>query len=267
MNKVISLLIVVLLNISIVSAKRVVSLAPFITHAIYELNQQHQLVGCTQFCLIDKKDSIVIVADALNANVERIVALKPDLVIAGELTHPNIVKAIEMMGITCEHWRQPGDFEGMCRQLQQLSESLGCRSRADSIIEQCSRRLSVINNRVFSDLVPKIFIQVGANPLYTIMEDTFMADFIRKLHGTNISASLKSGQISSEFVLKSNPDVILITTMGGIGNQEQQRWMDYSTLKASRNRKIFLIDEYDLCSPTPITFINTLEKLYKLIYE
>lgn len=267
MKKIIYILCIVLAITNIAYGKRVISLAPSITQAIYELNQQTQLVGCTQYCKTEAEDSITIVADAIQANIERIVLLKPDIVIASQLTHPKIIKTLESMGITCFHWFQPIDFNDVCEQFLQIAVYLNCEQEANRIISDCKERLFRLQERSYPLDPLKMFIQVGANPLYTILDNTFTADYIKQMHGVNISSKLKHGQISAEHVLLQNPDIIIITTMGGLGQKEVEYWQGFSTLKAAQNQKIFLMDEYEICCPTPIRMITTLEKLYSKIYE
>ena len=55
--------------------------------------------------------------------------------------------------------------------------------------------------------------------------------------------------------------------MGIVGNEEKNVWESYSTLNAARNKKIFIIDSNDACTPTPVTFVKTLERVINLIYS
>ncbi|MGL5682462.1 MAG: ABC transporter substrate-binding protein [Marinifilaceae bacterium] len=246
-------------------AQKVVSLAPNITHMLIELGEEENIVGCTKYCITQR--DIPRVADALNANVERIAALKPDYVLAGGLTHPRIVASIEKMGIKCVHMKQPDSFDEMCEQMLQIGNYLGCEAKANALNKECNERLSKLSFTKGMDKKKRMFLQLNTNPLYTILGDSFLDDFINKLGGESVSRNLKSGQISVEFVLNANPDVIIVTTMGGLGQSEVDRWKKYGMLKAVKAKKVFLVDEYALCSPTPLTFIKTLEHLYQFIYE
>ncbi len=246
---------------------RVVSLAPFITNSIYLLGGEKQLAGCTQYCLTGVKGGVPVVADAVNVNIEQIVSLKPDLVIAGELTHPRIIEAIRKMGIKTVHWYQPESFDEICTQLLELGRYLGKTELAERYIKESRERLAHIRAGIPSGRPLKMFLQVGANPLYTVLKNTFMDDYIVQLRGENIAAGLKTGVVSKEFVLLQNPDVMILTSMGMVGEDERREWMKYRMINAVKNGKVFLIDEYELCCPTPVTFVNALEKLAGQIYD
>ena len=76
------------LIISAQQATRVISLAPSITKNIYSLGAQSKLVGCTSYCKTNKSDNIKVIGNALQINMEQLVSLKPDLVLAMGLTSP-----------------------------------------------------------------------------------------------------------------------------------------------------------------------------------
>ena len=71
--------------------------------------------------------------------------------------------------------------------------------------------------------------------------------------------------ISKEFVLLQNPDIIFIVGMGIVGENEISKWQEINSLNAVKNDKLFPLDDY-ICSPTPITFVETVEELIKLLY-
>ena len=101
---------------------RIVSLAASITQNLYLIGANEELVGCTRFCLTNPEDKIPVVADAVNVNLEKIVALQPDLVVAGGLTSPKTLEALERMGIQSIRLNQPKDFEEICGQCLKLGE-------------------------------------------------------------------------------------------------------------------------------------------------
>lgn len=82
--------------------KRIVTLAPSFTQSIYYLGAQDNLVGCTSYCDVAKDDNKEIVASAIKANIEKIISLKPDLVLASGLTNPKDTELLRKMGIKVE---------------------------------------------------------------------------------------------------------------------------------------------------------------------
>lgn len=78
--------------------KRIVSLAASITQNLYLLGANEDIVGCTRFCITEPTDSIPVVADAVSVNMEKIVALQPDIVLASGLTIPESTRGIQTHG-------------------------------------------------------------------------------------------------------------------------------------------------------------------------
>ena len=108
-----------------------------------------------------------------------------------------------------------------------------------------------------------LFRSIGANPLFTVLENTFMDDFITFFGGRNIATGLRRGTLNREFVLQSNPDVIIIMEMGIAGEQEKKIWENYPFLNAVKNNRIFFIDADIASSANPPDFLKTLEAIAK----
>jgi iron complex transport system substrate-binding protein len=113
---------------------------------------------------------------------------------------------------------------------------------------------------------PKIFFQIGANPLFTVVPNTFMQDFIDYAGCVNIASDLKIGSINRETVLVRDPDVIMVLMMGSVRKEEKQKWEAYKNLKAVKDNQVFMIDDEKTCSPTPELFVEALDEIIGLIY-
>lgn len=238
--------------------KRIVSLAPSITNNLYLLGIQERIVGRTQYCTIADRENIPVIADAVNVNIEKIVSLQPDIVIASGLTHPRIISALQKMGIRTLHWHQPKDFNEICSQLEELGNLCGKSDLAARYVRESRERLAKIKKTIPET---KIFMEQGANPLFTVLPDSFMNDYMVLLGGKNICNDLTSGFISRETVLLRNPDIIIVVSMGEVGHQEIEAWKKYTTINAVNNNQLYTINADEACTPTPVTFVDALEKL------
>ena len=248
--------------------KRIISLAPSITKSLYLLEAEELLVGCTSFCLLDQAEDAQIVASAIKVNLEKAILLEPDLVIASSLTNPETLKAFEKSGIEILMLPYSKSFNDLCSQLQLLGEKIGKKALADEIVVSSKQKIEVLKKQVpRSDKKPKLFLQIGANPLFTAVPNTFLQDFIDFSGGENIANDLKIGSISREKVLVSNPDVIFILLMGTLSADEKQTWQRYKNMSAVKNNKIFVMDQEKTCSPTPILFVEALEEMIDKIYS
>lgn len=245
--------------------KRIVSLAASITQNLYLLEANEQIVGCTRFCITDPADSIPVVADAVSVNMEKIAALQPDIVLTGGLTPPKVLQGLERLGIKTQRLDQPKDFEEICRQFIILGEISGKKAKAESTVQECKARLANVKKSIKADKPLKIFMEIGCNPLYTALPGSFMHDYIRQTGGMNIAQELNNATISKEYVLLQNPDAIFVVGMGNVGKDEVDKWKEIKSLNAVKNNKIFLFDDY-ICSPTPVTFVETVEDICKRLY-
>jgi iron complex transport system substrate-binding protein len=114
-----------------------------------------------------------------------------------------------------------------------------------------------------------VFWQIGAMPLYTLGNKSFINDYnyytkTKNLYG---DINLKYFSVDIENVLERNPDIIIIINMGYLGIKEKEIWQKYKLLNAVKNNKIFVLDEKDLFMLTPLTFSKSVEILINIIYR
>jgi iron complex transport system substrate-binding protein len=238
---------------------RVVSLAPSITKNIYYLNAQSSLVGCTSYCTIAKDDGKTVVASPVTVNIEKVIGLHPDLVIASTITNPEYIEMLKKFNIQVEVLTTPKSFEAICIQFVEMGKLLGKEESARTIVSSIKKELDEIKSKNSSRSPKKIFIQIGAAPLYAVIPNTFMNDYILFANAVNVAEDLTKGTVSRETVITRNPDYIFIVTMGIIGEKEKKIWESFKGLNAVKNNKIFIIDSDLACTPTPQTFLKTMK--------
>lgn len=247
--------------------KRIISLAPSLTKSLYMLGAQDLLVGCTSFCTLKDPKDAEVVATAVKVNLEKAMLLKPDLVLTSSLTNPETKRSFENMGVEVMSFPYPKSYDEMCRYLLRLGEKIGRKELAEQLVKQSRERLAKVMATVpKSGKKPRVFMQIGANPLFTVVPKTFMQDFINFSGCENIAADLSIGSITREGVLVRNPDVIFVILMGSLSADEKEKWESYKSLNAVKNKKIFVLDSEKTCSPTPLDFTDALEQMIGLIY-
>ncbi|MFH1753023.1 MAG: cobalamide ABC transporter substrate-binding protein, partial [Candidatus Omnitrophota bacterium] len=112
----------------------------------------------------------------------------------------------------------------------------------------------------------RVFVQIGTKPLFAASTDSFINSIVEFAGGTNIASGSKSGLYSREKVVKEDPDVILIATMGLIGESEKKAWENYRTIKAVKESGIHIVDQYKFCCATPGNFVSALEDTVEILY-
>lgn len=247
-------------------AKRVVSLAPSITENLYLIGAQNLLAGCTSYCDVAVADGKAVVGSTIDINAEKIFSLKPDLVLAMELTKPQDIQTLKKLGIRVEIIPTPDDFEEICEQALYLGKLTGTEQKATEVIGEIRKKVYEIKQLSSGKTKKqKVFFQIGANPIFSVLENTFMNDFMLFTNSENIANGLKRGTLNRESVLVKNPDVIIIASMGGFGKEEMQVWKNYPEINAVKNNRVFLIPSETSCSPTPSNFLSALTDVYQFL--
>ena len=249
------------------SPQRIISLVPSITEQLYLLGVEDKLIGCTVYCQrppeAKKKEKVGTV---IEVNLEKIVSLKPDLVLATSLTNLKATKKLKSIGINLVSFPPPKNFSEICRQFLKLAKLVGKEKEAGEIIIRVKERADSIKKNVKFCKGPKVFVQIGARPLFTVTKHSFINDLIRFAGGINIAGEIEAGYYNREEVLKSNPDVIIIVTMGVVGEEEKKIWQDFETLNAAKLNRIYIIDSDKICSPTPVNFVKALEEITRILH-
>lgn len=247
--------------------QRIISLGPSITEELYLLGSEDKLIANTTYCTkppeAKKKEKIGTVVEM---NVEKIFNLKPDLVLATSLTNPKAKEKLKKLGIKVITFSEPRSFNQICEQFLELAKLGGKEKEAEEIIHKTKASVDIIKKRVKNLQRPKVLVQVGSKPLFVATGNSFINDYIEFAGGINIARNAKVGIYSREQVLKNNPDVIIIVTMGIVGEKEKEIWDKYKTLNAVKNDRIYIIDSYKLCSPTPVSFGEALEEIAHMLH-
>jgi iron complex transport system substrate-binding protein len=250
--------------------QRIISLGPINTENVYLLGADDRLVANTSYCVhpaaARDKDKI---GSVMQVSLEKIVSLKPDLVLATGLTQQQQLQQMKNLGLRVVQFQQPSSFNAICTQFLQLGRLLGVEKKAQKIVEKTRQRVQAVANR-YADLpLQKVFLQIGSQPLFSSVKGSFTNDYIVYSNGTNIAGNQKNGTMNYERVLAHNPDVIIIAIMGtesGIAATEKKKWYKFSGMKAVQNDRIHVINPDLVCSPSPTTFAEALEQLALLVH-
>ena len=246
---------------------RIISLASSISKEIVSLNMTENIVGATSYCEISGTNKELIVGTATEVNIEKILLLKPDIVFASGLTQDNVIIALRNNGVKVHRFTKLESFDEICLHFIELGKLVGKNDLAQSIVNKSKRKVDSLSNAIPVSVDKlKVFFQIGAKPIFTVIPNTFMNDYITLAGCENLASDLTKGTITRETVLRRNPDIIFVVTMGMVGDDEKFIWESYADLNASKNKKIFIIDSDIASIPTVLSFTETLEQVIKNIY-
>jgi len=246
---------------------RVISLAPSLTESTFLLGAGDNLKGCTTYCIKPKAaGSKEKIGTLIDFNLEKIVTLKPDIVLGMEFSDRRTIEKLRYLGIRVELFPSPKNFEHLCQSFLRLGTILNRQRKAQEIVDNARKNVAAIRAKVRDEKKIRIFWQLGAKPLFTATKGYFTNDYIEFAGGINIAADARSGIYSREEVLKKNPEVIIIVTMGITAKEEKETWKTYSTIDAVKNNRIYILNSYTYCSPTPRGFVQGLKELTTLLH-
>jgi cobalamin transport system substrate-binding protein len=250
--------------------ERIISLGPVITDMICILDSQDRLVGVTSYCILPAiSQQKEIVGTVMLVSIEKIIALRPDIVIASALTMQQQITELKKHGINVMKLGTPKTFLEICQSLLKIGELIGKNEKSIEIVKKAKGDVDKLRFLAKNLKKRKVFIQIGLKPLKTAGKDSFINEYIEFAGGNNIALNTIEGLFSREKVIQQNPDVIFIATMGSskkAGAAAKKAWMEFKFLKACQNNEIHILDPDIVCSPTPIIFAQGLKTFYKYIH-
>jgi len=242
---------------------RIVSLSPAITSEIQDLGQAYRLVGVTRYC--PNASGKAVVGTLTEINIERILTLKPDLVVAGkDCNRRKDVDKLKSLGIDVVVFEGCEDFECMCREFIRLGKLLGRQQAAQDIVSQVRVDLGALKAKLPRRAM-RVFWQVGFSPIVTVSSQTFAGEILNRTGSVNIFAEVaaKYPRVNLEEVMVRNPEAIIIAAgMGG----DDDPWKGMSRITAVRTGRVYRIPADMLCQPTPRKFLEACRMVAGVLY-
>lgn len=249
--------------------KRIISLAPSITHALYALGAEENVVGITKFCPKGTTPKEVI-GTIWEPNLEKIIELSPDLVIAtkeGNKKEP--VFKLKELNIKVLILDEDRSYKDICRNFLTIAEAIDKKPLAEKIIRDSDKILSEVGQKGKGRKPVTVFWQIGSRPLFTVSGNNFINEMTVLSGGRNIfeGTTKRYFQVSEEEVVKRDPDAILVVFMGDIATEEAKKWDRFGTLKAVREKRVVTIAEQEFFAPMPMTFALGVRKIEEILHS
>ena len=244
--------------------ERLVSLAPSITETLFALGLGDKVVGDTDYCEYPPEArSKPHIGPILNPNLERIVALKPDLVLGSrEANRIETAAQLERLGIPV-YGVTAQTVDGTLSSIEDLGEVLGHGIEALQLVGELRERIKRVEQRIAHRPKPKVLFVVWYRPLTTAGSRSFVADVVRRAGGASISDDL-SGEwprMSLEEALRRDPDVILFPHAESFAPSVADLaalpgWKD---LRAVKEHRLYLVSD-SIIRPSP-RLVDALEQV------
>ncbi|BBE09317.1 Vitamin B12 ABC transporter, B12-binding component BtuF [Mycoavidus cysteinexigens] len=239
-------------------AKRVISLAPHITELIYAAGGGAALRGAVMYSdYPEAAKQLPRVGDYQALDLERIIALKPDLVIAWR--YGNVerqLEALRQLNIPI-FYSAPHQLDDIALTLENFGALLGARATAAQAATLLRAEIKALRQRYAQSTPIRVFYQISERPLITLNGKQVVSEVIALCGGRNVFAHLApvAPVISAEAVLAADPQAIIVTLPSGSTTEQPlsslERWRRWPQLAATQHNALFSIHADLIDRPTP----------------
>jgi iron complex transport system substrate-binding protein len=235
-------------------ARRIVSLAPHATENLYAAGAGGRLVGAVEYSdYPEAAQRLPSVGGYSRPDLEAIVALKPDLVVAWQSGNADaVVRKLQSLGLNV-YRTQPDRLEDIPANIEKLGRLAGSEAVAGRAAADFRQRLAALRKRYSARPPVPVFYQAWHQPLLTVGGGQIISDVIRLCGGENIFAGLaaKAPSVSVEAVLAADPEAIVASGMGHDTPVGLDDWRAWKKMRAVARGNLFHVSADLMQRPTP----------------
>ncbi|MEM4311194.1 MAG: cobalamin-binding protein [Nitrososphaerales archaeon] len=251
---------------------RIVSLAPSVTEILFAIEAEDKIVGVDKFSdypkeVLDrvKEGKIVLVGGIVDPTLEKIIELRPDVVIFGLELQKKLVSRFEERGIKVLGFG-PASLEELYQKILTIGKAVNREKQAIMLVNSMKDKVDEIVKKVKQAKErPKVYYEVWPNPLISVSKGSWIHDLINLAGGINIfeNATAPYPIVSSESVIQANPDIIILPYEIKVEDVKSRAGWD--KINAVKNNRIFQIDG-NLVNRSGPRIVEGLELLAKIIH-
>lgn len=251
--------------------EKIISLAPSNTEILFALGLGDKVIGVTNYCdypeEVKNKNKV---GDYSEPNMEQIIALEPDLVLATSF-HEQPVKQLDKLHIPTLVI-EPKNMDEMLESINIIGWACNEEKAAGQLINSLKQRIDAVvskTRQIPENERPKVYYELFPSPMITAGPGTFINDLIYMAGGINIADDAQSAypEYSQEMIIAKNPDIILYSHHGTAKESEQQiiNRQGWENIKAIQRGKIYYIDG-NIIQRTAPRLIDALEQIAKIVH-
>jgi iron complex transport system substrate-binding protein len=235
------------------TSSRIISLAPNLTELVFAAGAGKQLLATVEYSNYPQAArQLPRVGDAFRFDLEKIVSLKPDLVLAWASGNPELaLQKLESFGLKV--WRtearEPEDIAGLLEAIGRVS---GQTETANAAANSFRSRLQQLESTYSGDTPVRYFYQVAARPLFTVNGQHLISRSLEICAAENLFAGLGSlaPQVSFEAVLTGDPDVLIAPRLDD-DEDPLAEWRQWPRLRAVNSDALFYLPADPISRATP----------------
>jgi iron complex transport system substrate-binding protein len=225
-------------------ARRIVSLAPHVTETLFAAGAGAAVVGAVSYSDYPKAaKQIPQVGSYPNVDLERVVSLKPDLVVGWPGGNaPAQLERLRALGLTV-YRSDPRRIEDVAANIKRLGVLAGTPAQADAAAAKFRHRHRELAQRYRARPPVTVFYQVWHRPLMTINGAHLISQVIALCGGVNVFTALPAltPTLDVEAVLKADPAVIVASGMDESRPEWLDDWRRWPQLRAVRDGHLYFV--------------------------
>lgn len=249
--------------------QRLISLAPSLTEILYAIGTGDQVVGVTEFCDYPTSAQLKPKVGYSQPNLETIIALRPDLVVApSDFMRPDLLAKFEQLQLPI-FISDPKTVDDVPRQIQMLGRILGRTAHADRLATHLRDELAKMSAKTQGLGRPRVLYVLNSQPLITVGPGSFIHQLIDMAGGINVAerAVTPYPRLNMEEVLAQDPQLIIFPTgqSEGLPLSEQGLWQRWTTMSAVKQNAFYRVNSDLLNRPGPRILLG-LMRLIEIIH-
>jgi len=251
---------------------RVISLYPSFTETLFALGAGEQIVGVTKYCdyppeALQKEQ----VGGVTTPDLEKVVALNPDVVLVDARLQQELVHGLENFGLTVVAL-YPKNLTEIIENIRTIGNVTGHEQEAQSLTADIEKRVKFITdrtNKLADSERLRVFYLVWYDPLKTMGPGSLVDELLQLAGGQNIAADAKEevAAYSFEMVVQRNPQVIILAggSMTSITVDELKALERWQVIDAVKRDRVYMIDAALIAGARP-RIVDGLEMITKCLH-
>ncbi len=235
-------------------AQRIISLAPHITELLFAAGVGAHVVGVDAWSdYPPAARRITRIGDSSRIDLERVLALKPDLVVAWGSGNPHAdIAQLRRLGVPV-FISEPRRLQDIADDLRKLGHLSGADASANAAARAFEARVAALHAKYSGQRPLRVFYQISAQPLMTVNGTHLISALLTLCGGRNIFADLAplAPAVATEVVLDADPDVIIAGTWRGEPDSAFDTWERWPQMRAVRHGRLYSVPADDLHRATP----------------
>lgn len=254
--------------------QRIISLAPAITEIIYALGLEDKLVAVSSAC--DYPEEVLTKEDVGRIdepNIEKIISLEPDLVIAESVSKIESLNRLTELGIKNIGFK-PGSINDTIAMIKDISylgfaQSAGIELTAEMEKEYQSLK-KLVAKKLENNERRRVFYEVWSDPLYTAGSGTFIDSLIYAAGGYNVGREAQGSwpTYNMESLIAADPEVYISSQHSSLQDLTIEKLKEKKVLRevsAFKNNRLYLVNPDLVNRPSP-RIIEGYKELIKAIF-